>query len=93
MRRVQRNPLIGNPLIDPNVEEIGGEVYSIKGPVYWLFGIASGTTTEHFDHGSQPSFHGKIWGYPLPDLRASVSAYHVDLSESTDTSYLFTNGR
>jgi hypothetical protein len=91
--RVQRNPLIANPLIDPNVEEIGGEIYSIKGPVYWLFGLASGTTTEHFDYGSQPSFHGKLWGYPLPDLRTSISAYHVDLSGSADTSYLYTNGR
>lgn len=91
--RVQRNPLIDNPLVDPNVEEIGGEVYSIKGPVYWLFGVGSGTTTEHFDYGSQPSFHGKIWGYPLPDLRTSLSAYHVDLSGSNDTSYLYVNGR
>ncbi len=91
--RVQRNPLIGNPLVDPNVEEIGGEVYSIKGPVYALVGVGSGTTTEHFDYGSEPSVHGKLWAYPLPDLRASVSAYHVDLSGSADTSYLFFNGR
>ena len=91
--RVQRNPLIGNPLVDPNVEEIGSEIYSIKGPVYWLFGVGSGTTTEHFDHGSEPSFHGKLWGYPLPDLRTSISAYHVDLADSADTSYLYTNGR
>ncbi len=91
--RVQRNPLITNPLVDPNVEEIGGEIYSVKGPIYGLFGIASGTTTEHFDHGSQPSFHGKLWAYPLPDLRTSVSAYRVDLSESSDTSYLYANGR
>jgi hypothetical protein len=91
--RVQRNPLIGNTLVDPNVEEIGGEVYSIKGPVYALVGIGSGTTTEHFDYGSEPSVHGKLWGYPLPDLRTSISAYHVDLSESADTSYLFANGR
>ena len=52
---VDRNPLIGNPLVDPNVEEIGGEVYSIKGPVYWLFGFGSGTTTEHFDFGAGAS--------------------------------------
>jgi hypothetical protein len=77
--RVQRNPLIGNPLIDPNVEEIGGELYSIKGPIYWLVGIGSGTTTEYFDYGSSPSVHGKIWAYPLPDVRTSVSAYHVSL--------------
>lgn len=91
---VERNALIANPLVDPNVEEIGGEVYSVKGPIYWLFGVASGTTTEHFDYGgAQPSFHGKIWAYPLPNLRTSVSTYHVDLSESADTSYLFANGR
>ena len=91
--RVQRNPLIGNPLVDPNVEEIGGEVYSIKGPIYWLVGIASGTTTEHFDYGSEPSFHANFWAYPLPSLRTSVSAYYVDLSGSADTSYLYANGR
>jgi hypothetical protein len=91
--RVQRNPLIGNPLLDPNVEEIGGEVYTIKGPVYALAGVGSGTTTEHFDYGSEPSVHGKLWGYPLPDVRTSISAYHVDLSGSADTSYLFFNGR
>ena len=92
--RVQRNPLITNPLVDPNVEEIGGEVYSIKGPVYWLFGMASGTTTEHFDYGgSQPSFHAKLWANPLPDLRTSISAYYVDLSNSADISYLYANGR
>lgn len=91
---VQRNALITNPLVDPNVEEIGGEIYSIKGPIYWLFGVSSGTTTEHFDYGSAvPAFHGKIWAYPLPNLRTSVSAYRVDLSESADTSYLYANGR
>jgi hypothetical protein len=91
--RVQRNPLIGNPLVDPNVEEIGGEIYSVKGPVYGLFGIGSGTTTEHFDYGGNPSFHAKIWANPLPNLRTSVSAYHVELAQSADTSYLYTNGR
>lgn len=91
---VQRNALIANPLVDPNVEEIGGEIYSVKGPIYWLFGVSSGTTTEHFDYGSAvPAFHGKLWAYPLPNLRTSVSAYHVDLSESADTSYLYANGR
>jgi hypothetical protein len=77
--RVQRNPLIGNPVIDPNVEEIGAELYSVKGPIYWLVGVGSGTTTEYFDYGSSPSIHGKIWGYPLPDVRTSISAYHVSL--------------
>lgn len=94
--RVQRNPLIGNSIVDPNVEELGGELYSVKGPLYWLIGVGSGTTTEYFDYGSSASVHGKLWAYPLPDLRTSVSAYHVDLSGTnmTDqTSDLYYAGR
>lgn len=91
--RVERNPLIGNAIVDPNVEEIGGEVYSTSGPVYWLFGAGSGTTTEHFDRGAEPSVHAKLWAYPLPELRTSLSAYHVDLSDSADKSYLFADSR
>jgi hypothetical protein len=93
---VQRNPLIGNPLVDPNVEEIGGEVYTIKGPIYALFGLTNGTTTEHFDYGTEPAIHGKIWGNPLPEVRTSVSAYHVDLAGTNtlyETSDLYSAGR
>jgi len=80
---VSRNPLIGNAIVDPNVEEIGGEVYSIKGPIYMLAGLGSGTTTEHFDFGPEPGVHGKVWGYPLPDLRTSISGYYANLSNSS----------
>lgn len=93
---VQRNPLIGNPLVDPNVEEIGGEVYSIKGPIYWLVGAGGGTTTEHFDYGAGASGHAKVWGYPLPDLRTSASFYYADLSGSANAnehSNLFAGSR
>ena len=93
---VQRNPLIENPLVDPNVEEIGGEVYSVKGPVYWLAGLTNGTTTEHFDYGADPAVHGKLWGYPLPDVRTSISAYYVNLSGTgvtDENSDLYAAGR
>ena len=92
---VQNNLLIGNPLVDPNVEEIGGEVYSVKGPVYWLFGAGNGFTTEHFDYGSPGSVHAKIWGFPTKDLRMSVSGYLADLSGGTgyEQSDLFAAGR
>ncbi len=76
---VQRNPLIGNPLVDSSTEEIGAEVYAIKGPVYWLAGVTGGTTEGHVDYGSRPAVFSKIWGYPLPDLRWSASVYYVDL--------------
>lgn len=75
----QRNPLIGNYLVDPNTEEIGAEVYSIRGPVYWLAGLSNGSTKEHFAYGSRPAVHAKIWGYPLPDLRWSASVYYSNL--------------
>ena len=79
----QRNPLIGNYLVDPNTEEIGAEVYSIQGPIYWLTGLTTGTTRGHFTlpstYGSRPAVHGKIWMYPMKDLRWSFSAYYSDL--------------
>jgi hypothetical protein len=93
---VARNPLIGNSIVDPNTEEIGGEVYSVKGPIYWLAGMSSGTTTEHFDFGPEPAVHGKLWAYPLPDLRTSVSAYYANLSDSTaadEASHLYSAQR
>ncbi len=86
---VQNNPLIGNPLVDPSTEEIGGEVYSVKGPVYWLFGVSNGGTTGHFNYGAGPGFHGKIWGYPTKNLRLSGSVYYADMGDSSDVSYLF----
>ncbi len=88
---VQRNPLIGNYVVDPNTEEIGAEVYSVKGPLYWLVGLGSGTTTEHFDYGSLPDVHGKLWGYPLHDLRLSFSAYYANLAGTTAAANLATD--
>ena len=86
---VQNNPLIGNPLVDPSTEEIGGEVYSVKGPVYWLFGMSNGSTTGHYDYGAGPGVHGKIWGYPTKNLRLSGSVYYADMGDSSDVSDLF----
>ena len=89
---VQRNPLIGNALVDPSTEEIGMEVYSIKGPVHWLAGIGTGSTGDHFDYGSNPAVHGKIWGDPLPDLRLSASVYYADHAGQFATPYFEVSG-
>ena len=79
----QRNPLIGNYLVDPNTEEIGVEVYSIKSPIHWLVGLTNGSTRGHFTspstYGSRPAVHGKIRMYPMRDLRWSISAYYSNL--------------
>ena len=80
---VQRNLLIGNYLVDPDVEEIGLEVFSKPGPVNWLVGATSGTTTENYSEGRGiASVHGKLWGDVVKDLRAAVSGYYVDHSDN-----------
>jgi hypothetical protein len=84
---VQNNPLIGNYIIDPDVEEIGMEIYS-KPAKYlnWLVGISSGTTTENLNEGRGiASVHGKVWTYPIEDLRLSLSGYYVDHSDNPVT--------
>jgi hypothetical protein len=81
---VQRNLLIGNYLVDPDVEEIGMEVFSKPGGAFnWLVGITSGTTTENLAEGRGiASIHGKVWVDPVDDLRLSVSGYYVDHSDN-----------
>jgi len=83
---VQRNLLIGNFMVDPDVEEIGMEFFSKPSTFNWLFGISSGTTTENFSEGRGiASVHGKLWGNPLKDLRLSASAYYVDHTDNPNT--------
>jgi hypothetical protein len=80
---VQRNPLIGNTIIDPDVEEIGMEIYSKPQPLNWLVGISSGTTTENLNEGRGiASVHGKLWSDITDDLRLSASGYYVDHSDN-----------
>jgi hypothetical protein len=81
---VQRNLLIGNYLVDPDVEEIGAEVFTKPGGlVGGLIGVTSGTTTENFTEGrGLASVHGKLWVTPADDLRFSLSAYYVDHSDT-----------
>jgi hypothetical protein len=90
---VQRNPLIGNQLIDPDVEEIGMEIYSKPSPLNWLVGISSGTTTENLNEGRGiASVHGKLWKDWTDDFRTSVSGYYVDHSDNPATGTGSTKG-
>ena len=90
---VQRNPLIGNYVIDPRDTEIGVEVSSDEGrfPINWLVGVGSGSDTEDFQKNHGPSLHGKLWGYPLEHLRASSSIYWVDQAKTPSGSSSRTN--
>lgn len=83
---VSRNLLIGNYLVDPDVEEIGVEVFTKPAPVNALIGVSSGTTTENTNTGrGLAAVHGKVWVEPARDFRVSASGYYVDHSDNPTT--------
>jgi hypothetical protein len=93
--RVQFNPLIGNPVVDPESDEIGVEVYSKPTRLNWLVSLTGGTTTGKVDRHNGYGVHGKLWSEVIPDLRAALSGYRADHSASVggDKSFLFSNSR
>jgi hypothetical protein len=85
---VQRNPLIGNYIIDPQTTDLGIEVYSEETPNQrfgWLAGLGTGNTGSfQNDHGW--GLHGKLFGEPVEGLRTSGSVYWVDHSGNPTSS-------
>ncbi len=81
---VQRNPLIGNHVLDPSSEELGIEIFSKPHRINWLLGLTSGTTTGDFKHDrGLGAIHAKIWGDIIEEhLRTSASVYRVDHSNN-----------
>ncbi|HEX6964918.1 MAG TPA: hypothetical protein VF166_03890 [Gemmatimonadaceae bacterium] len=78
---VQRNPLIGNYVVDPNTVEAGMEVTAHLGAVRVLGGIGNGGTVEDFQPGHKLSMHGKVWMEPKSKLfDVAASYYHVNQS-------------
>lgn len=71
--QVQKNPLIGNYIVDPNTVEAGLEVIGNEGTFNWLAGFGSGVTVEDFQPGRGYSLHGKLWLEP-DDSRFNVAA-------------------
>lgn len=78
---VQKNPLIGNFIVDPNTVEAGLEIIGNEGIFNWLAGIGGGVTTESFLDNRGTSLHGKVWLEPA-DARWNVagSIFTVDHS-------------
>ena len=78
---VQRNPLIGNYLVDPNTVEAGLEVIGTEGPVRWVAGIGDGGTTQDFQPKHHYSMHGKLGVVPKDSVvNFSASIYRVNQS-------------
>ncbi|HEX8153528.1 MAG TPA: hypothetical protein VF698_10400, partial [Thermoanaerobaculia bacterium] len=71
---VQKNPLVGNFVIDPNIVSIGMEVSNKtteNSRVAWMVGVSNGTTTEDWNEGRGFALHGKVAVYPIKSLRTS----------------------
>ncbi|HUR80170.1 MAG TPA: hypothetical protein VM733_05365 [Thermoanaerobaculia bacterium] len=79
----QKNPLVGNFVIDPNIVSIGMQVSSKKNDRYgWLVGVSNGTTTEDWNVGRGFAYNGKLIFYPVKSLRTSVSYIATDQSDN-----------
>lgn len=79
---VQSNPFIGNFVVDPEMVEVGAEVFSKPGAFNWLVGVSSGTNTEDFRDGRGTALHGKVWTQVPEPLRVAASFYTVDHSDN-----------
>lgn len=86
---VQRNPLIGNYVVDPNTVEAGFELIGNLGFLHGVAGLSNGGTTEDFQPGHQYAKHAKVWlappgsespGTSLFDLAYSI--YRVNQSNN-----------
>ena len=83
---VQKNPLIGNFVVDPNIVSIGMQVSSKPGRFGWLVGGSNGTTTEDWNVGRGFAYNAKIYAYPIAGLRTSLSYIGTDQSDNPNKS-------
>ena len=83
---VQRNPLVGNYLVDPNVVEGGVELIGHHNWLHWVAGMGNGMNTEDFRKGREYSKHGKLMiEGPRKAWNLAGSFYAVDQSDSLIT--------
>ena len=79
----QKNPLVGNFVMDPNIVSIGMQASSKPGTRFgWLVGASNGTTTEDWNVGRGFAYNGKLIYYPVKALRTSVSYIGTDQSDN-----------
>lgn len=84
---VQKNPLVGNFVVDPNIVSIGMQVSSKPGArLGWLLGVNNGTVTEDWSIGRGFAVNGKVFAYPIKPLRASLSYMTADQSDNPNRS-------
>src|SRR2546428_1930062 len=79
---VQKNPLIGTFVVDPNFVSVGVQAMSKPSRLGWVAAVTNGTNTEDFSTGRGYAFNGKLYAYPVKPLRLSGSFYRVNHEES-----------
>ena len=80
---VQKNPLVGNFVVDPNIVSIGMQINSKPGArLGWLVGVNNGTTTEDWSVGRGFAANGKVFIYPIKSLRLSASYMTANQSDN-----------
>ena len=71
---VQRNPLIGNPVVSPHATEAGIEIIHQNERGFGaMVGTGSGVATENFSEGARFSYRGKVWA-DVPQIPVDVAA-------------------
>ena len=85
---VQRNPLVGNPVVSPHGVEPGVEIIferEINGRTFGLMvGGGIGAPEEDFNADRLFSVRSKVWFEPIDSLQIAGSFYHVDHGEDVD---------
>jgi hypothetical protein len=82
---VQKNALVGNYVIDPNIVSIGMQLSSKnpdKSRYGWVIGASNGTTTEDWNVGRGFAVNGKVFVRPIEGLRLSASYIGADQSDN-----------
>lgn len=85
---VQRNPLIGNPVVSPHGVEPGVEIIyerEINGHEFGMMvGGGIGAPEEDFNADRDFSFRSKLWFEPIDTMQIAGSFYHVDHGDEVD---------
>jgi len=79
---VQRNPLIGNYIVDANTVSPAIEVIGRPDPFYWVGGFSMGTTTGDFKKNRGTAIYGKVGLDYNNMLNVAGSYYRVDHSKN-----------
>ncbi len=75
--QVDKNPLVGNYVADPNTAESGFEIIGHAGQLHGLVGIGDGVTVEDYRNTRGFSTHAKVWVEPEDHFYNLAASYYT----------------